>query len=617
MRLLNRRILAASRTGSRRWPLAAEGGAVVASPLVAFFVLRIRAMAPVWLPDPSMHTIYIVDPRDMFTRYTAAFAPTARLREGAQAGFLVLARLCYLAFGALGGFFAMRYLLALVAIVPAYVLCRRLYGIPAGAVAIIALLSSPVVITAWGTDYPDSAAVSYIAGAVACLAMPGRERFRPAWLGLAGLLFTLAVWSHGMGAVLAITALVVYMALCLWRDRRHLLRDAAFLTGVGLLVTLLLMVASGLVLGQFDFIIPTIKAAEYLNEPSQTSQWHSSSWRWAPYLAYLLVPPSLIAAFFVTFSKRLSSIPTPQLFVGLACAAQFAVFSYLQFFNHVQTLEMHYFSATLWGVISIALALTIAELTKPLSHRPLAGFLPAALLLAIPLAYEADPNVPAFGWWPAGAGLAALPVAAAVVIRLVSRGGSHAAIPLGLRLATMTTVVAVAGSLLVLTVAPSPPHARIPGVVNVDAPVSYASALGGNATLLIDWYQVTTELPSFVGNATYKGEQLMMWYPIDQSATLIEPIGIYHAGFDSLSGGFANGFPVLTASDKGSLRTRRPAELLLLSLTGADFTSALHALAPYRPVVTRKGVLRQGQAVLHLWLITLRVFAQPPQPGSS
>ena len=37
---------------------------------------------------------------------------------------------------------------------------------------VVALLSSPVVITAWGTDYPNSAVVSYIAGAVACLAMP-------------------------------------------------------------------------------------------------------------------------------------------------------------------------------------------------------------------------------------------------------------------------------------------------------------------------------------------------------------------------------------------------------------------------------------------------------------
>jgi len=136
-------------------------------------------MAPVNLPDSSMHTIYIVEPREMFIRYSAALDPTARLREGAQVGFLVVARLFDLGFGAVGGFFATRYLFALIAIVPAYVLLRLLYGIPAGALAVVVLLSSPVMITAWGTDYPNSAVVSYIAGAAACLAIPCRARWRP------------------------------------------------------------------------------------------------------------------------------------------------------------------------------------------------------------------------------------------------------------------------------------------------------------------------------------------------------------------------------------------------------------------------------------------------------
>ena len=159
--------------------LAVEAGAVALSPVVAYFVLRIRGMAPVPLPDPSMHTIYIVvnPPRDVHAVF-GRFGTDRTAARRTQMGFLVVARLFDPEFGAVPGFFATRYLFALIAIVPAYCLLRRLYGIPAGALAIIALLSSPVLITAWGTDYPDSAVVSYVAGAVGCLAMPCRGRWR-------------------------------------------------------------------------------------------------------------------------------------------------------------------------------------------------------------------------------------------------------------------------------------------------------------------------------------------------------------------------------------------------------------------------------------------------------
>jgi hypothetical protein len=587
-----------------------EAAAVVLSPLVAYFVLRIRGMAPNELPDPAMHTIYIVDPREMFLRYAAALEPTARLREGAQVGFLLVARFFYVLFGAVPGFFATRYLFALIAVVPAYLLVRRLYGIPAGAIAVVALLSSPVVITAWGTDYPNSAVVSYIVGAVACLAMPSRGRWRSVCLVLAALLLTLAVWSHGMGIVLAATTVVVYVAVRSLRDRERLVLDGAVMAGVAAVTTLALMVASALVFGQLDFIRPTFAAASYLNQPAQILLFHSVNWRWAVYLAYLLVPPSVVAAFWVTFARRLSAVSTPQLFVGLACTAQFAVFVYLQFGYHVESLEMYYFSSTLWGVICLALAIVLAELCRPLWARPLARWLPAALLVAVPLAYEVDPHPPAFGWLPAGVTLAAVPVVFSGISRFHNRTRAPRPVSgLWSGLGVATAVLAVTGSLLVLTVAPSPVHAPLKGMARAaDPAAAYSTALGGSASRLIDWYQVSADLPSFVGNATYRGEQLLMWFPYDASGVLTEPVGIYHGRFNALPSNPG----VLTVPDVAMLATRRPAEILLLSTTGAMFQSAFAYLGPYRPVLVRTGVLRDGQAMLHVWLIVLRAFAANP-----
>ena len=62
-------------------------------PVVA---LVLRLTAPRVLPDPAVHTIYIITPRDMFTRYAAAFATTARLGEASPVGLLGAARLAWL-----------------------------------------------------------------------------------------------------------------------------------------------------------------------------------------------------------------------------------------------------------------------------------------------------------------------------------------------------------------------------------------------------------------------------------------------------------------------------------------------------------------------------------------
>jgi Dolichyl-phosphate-mannose-protein mannosyltransferase len=582
----------------------AEAAAVLISPAAAFYLLRIRAMAPPDLPDPSMHTIYLVQPRDMFTRYAAAFTPTARLREAARVGFLVPARIAYLLFGGVPGFFVTRYAFALIAVVPVYLLLRRLYGPGAGALGIVVILSCPVVLTAWGTDYPDSAVVSYAAGALACLAMPCAARWRRWWLAGGAVLLTAAVWSHGIGALLTVTTLASYAVVRVLRDRRDLVADAALLLGVAVVVTAGLSVASELLLGHFDFVLPTWNAYRYLSQPSQVAMWHSSNWRWAPYVTYLLVPPAAVAAFVVTFARRSAKVPTPQLLVGVVTIGQVVVYFLMQFFGNVETLEMHFFFSTLWGAVCVALAVTLAEIARRSFAHRWGQWLPSVVLfvvaLAYSLAYEVYPHTPSFGWLPYGALVGVFLVAVAAAARRLSRVREGAPLWIG----TTVALAAIAGSSLLLTVAGIPPHPLFPGTVADPAP-AYAGAIGGSAGDLVDEYRVAVDLPLFVGTATYAGEQALTWWPHQQAGPLTEAIGIYHSGYNSLP----SSLPDFTAADRARLEGRRAPELVLLSMTGKGFAAALRALAPFDPTRLRGTVLSSGAFHLHVWLIYLNSFA--------
>jgi MFS family permease len=548
-----------------------------------------------------MHTTYIVQPHDLFVRYAAAFASTARMREAADVGMLEPGRIAYLLFGGVPGFFVTRYAFAMIAVVPIYVLLERLYGRAAGFVGIAVVMTCPVVITAWGTDYPDAAVVSYVAGGLACLAMPCATRWRRAWLVGAAALLTAATWAHGVGALLAATAVVTYVLVRLFRDRKELVGDVVLLAAVAAATTGLFVLGSGLLLGQYNFIGPTLSALRYLDQPSQILLWHSASSVWAPYVAYLFVPPAIVGALAMVFARRIRSTPTPQLFIGVVTAVQFVVFVYMQFFHHLQTLEMHYFSSTLWASVCLALAVVVCELSRGLFASRSRRWLPAATVVVVALAYELDPHVPAFGWLPYGALVAAILIAMALAGRLVGLGRDRGLISIG----TLAAVVGVMGCALVLTVAPIPHHRLFPKTV-YDPPPAYAASLGGSAGNLVDAYRVTTELPHFVGTATYRGEELMMSLPDDEINTLLELIGIYHAGYDLLP----STLPALSPGDRITLAARRPAEILVLGTSSGADDGVLASLAPYRPRLLRAGVLRSGTFAAHLWLYYLGTYGR-------
>ncbi len=272
---------------ARAWRHWAEALALAVSPAAAYFVLRIRLMPIADLNDPAMHTTYMIDPQSIFLRYSAAFESSQRLREGARVGLLLPGRISYLLFGGLPGFVVFRYVLALVAVVPTYLLLRRLFGRAAGAVGVIVIISSPVILTAWGTDFPNSATISYLIAGLACLAMPSAHR-RVLWLAGSAAFFTVAVWTFASSTVLIVATVAAYAVIRWRRDRENVLRDIEIVGGVAIAVTAVLAVGSFVLLGQFDFILPTFKSVIYLAHRSNVVLNHSAG----PGVGAVFVVPS-------------------------------------------------------------------------------------------------------------------------------------------------------------------------------------------------------------------------------------------------------------------------------------------------------------------------------------
>jgi 4-amino-4-deoxy-L-arabinose transferase-like glycosyltransferase len=274
---------------SHRWPYSwlLEAVALLASPPAAFFGLHVARMISPNMIDPYLYTAYAQNGPDLIARYGDHRYYWVRL------GFLLPARASYLAFGAVPGFYVLRYVLALVAVIPVYLLFRRLHGRAAGALAVAVALSSPVVLHAWGTDYPDSAVASYLFAGTACLVMPtASRRRRLLWVTVAGVCLSLAVHSQVIAMPLIAAVVVAYAAANLRREPLDVLAHLGILALCALSVTGALAVVAHRAFGSSNIIMPTVDASRHFRTPREIAKWHSTNWRWVLHDPYLLALPT-------------------------------------------------------------------------------------------------------------------------------------------------------------------------------------------------------------------------------------------------------------------------------------------------------------------------------------
>ena len=193
-----------------------------------------------------------------------------------------------------------------------------------------------------------------------------------------------------------------------------------------------------------------------------------------------------------------------------------------------------------------------------------------------------------------------------IVAAAAARGSARLRHPLATATAAGLALLVLAGAALMLTVAPIPRHPQLPDTAFDPSP-AYASALGGSWKTHLNTYRIATALPQFVGQAAYRGEQILVW-ELSSRSDLIAYDGMYHARFNT----FHNDSRVLTERDRDKLAHRRPAELLLMGLYAAPFHRALHTLAAYHPTLIHAGKLRAGRLTLHVWVVRLGVYYHPP-----
>jgi hypothetical protein len=571
--------------------------------------------------DRYFYQAYTEHGADLVERYGTGGYYWVRL------GFSLPSRLCYLLFGATTGFLVFRYLLALVAILPAYLLFRRLHGRGAGAVAVAAVLSSPVIVYAWGTDYPDSSAVSYLVAGMCLVLMPSESRrARLAWVAGGGVMLSLALHSQAVSAPLVGVIVIVHLAGELRRSWRRALVDAGLLLCAVLAVTGVLMLFAEAMYGQWNIIQPTLTASQHLRTPAELRKWHTVDWRWVLRDPYLAVP---LLALVVWLAARLAvrrpavsptdvsptdeapadqpPSPRPSLRPESALAAilalQVAFFTWWQFFDKGYGLEYHFASSMLWPATVLVLAAAVVRVSRPLLERARTAALPALLVLAVPYAMTFTRGRLIFGLVPALLTAAVLALAVAAYTRWQPDPVRHV-----VTAAVLAAAVggAMTGSGYVLTAGE-----RLTGPFRAcQRPFpqpNYGDVLRTDRSwrLTQAQYRLAAELNEAVPPATHKGDDLMMWYPArDPLASSLS------AQFLWSPNALRPHLPTLTSPDVHLLSKRRPGTLLLMGSKDTGFDKAISELsqagAPMN--VSSMHTLTAGPYTFHVWVLTSALY---------
>jgi hypothetical protein len=202
------------------------------------------------------------------------------------------------------------------------------YGKLPAALACIALITNPFLMSAVSWDYPDGPATAYAFLALACFLRPNQGRIPNAALGGA----CLALSGYTNLAVLPV--LLGAVAIPLWRYKRsfkELLRQAVYVVLGGAAVTLVFAIIGKLMIHTYFFFMPQIDMIRYtFDHPEYLKNMWGTGYAWIP-SAYRLFPAlflMFLGGLLLAQRRKCSSVYIESYVCFVVTCALFCVFEF-------------------------------------------------------------------------------------------------------------------------------------------------------------------------------------------------------------------------------------------------------------------------------------------------
>jgi hypothetical protein len=547
---------------------------LAAVPPLTFWLMHFRLIAQNTFLDPYIYTGYIHNFADLMARYGVTY-------YSVRFGMLLPSQAAAAIFGPIAGYVVLRYLLALLAGLPFYLLVRQRYGRTLAVAMFLLLMTSPWLARTLLWDYPDAAGVPFLFAGMCLFSLEHRRRLRLD--ACAGICLGMAVNSNVFALAPGGIYLGAYALLWVWSGR-----------GAGVLVRRLLTIAAAVVLVSGAGVVyywARVQRADIFTVSFQTAtellggqiaNWRTPGTAWLAQLRWALNPVVLLAIGLVACGRRLRGNFHEQ--VVWASAAGIAAFYFgTQFLLNETFLELFYYFSYSLPVTFLMLASIIAALWQQLEqsrHRTaLAVLLTATTGPAVLRALDMWINPP-FAMY---LGFAALSVA---IVALAAN-----------RPRTMNAMLATAavGVLVALTFLTQPYRGMIASWGTLDS-------------VEMDVYRTTLRFIASVPPLKEQPGEIRFWYSNEPSSSSIQSIqSAYLWGYSKLQGD-GTGMPHLGESELEVVRDRSVKWLGLLARDEGELSRGRAALLEHGIAHTRlrHEVIEEGSFTLHFEMLALQ-----------